>query len=300
MTSLSATTAAQFLGEELSAAENDAATALFEVIPCGLEKTVSYGSGTAAGPAAIIAASHQLERLIDGDEPCRHGLYTQPQIDTAAPIEKVLDSLRERVAACVARGHIPVTLGGEHSLTYGAVMGLKNSLQAPFGILQIDAHADLRTAYQGEPHSHASVMQLCCEAGIPLYQLGVRALCTEEVEARTRYGVGYRDAAELVRQNTAFIDLPDGFPDQIYISFDLDGLDPSILPATGTPVPGGLGFYQAVDLVSSACAGRRIVGMDVVELAPSPAQPASDFTAALITYHLISAAVRDRRPLGKP
>ena len=294
MTSLSATTAAQFLGEELSAAENDAATALFEVIPCGLEKTVSYGSGTAAGPAAIIAASHQLERLIDGDEPCRHGLYTQPQIDTAAPIEKVLDSLRERVAACVARGHIPVTLGGEHSLTYGAVMGLKNSLQAPFGILQIDAHADLRVAYQGEAHSHASVMHLCSEDGIPIYQLGVRAFCAEEAEARRRYNVGYRDAGDLVRHQVTDLTLPDDFPEQIYISFDLDGLDPSVLPATGTPVPGGLGFYQALDLVSSACSGRRIVGMDVVELAPSPAHPASNFTAALITYHLIAFAAGRR------
>ena len=284
----------QFLGEELSAAENSPDQSLFEVICCGLEKTVSYGSGTGAGPAAIIAASHQLERLIEGDEACRHGLFTHPEIDTSGPIEQVLDTLRQQVAGCVGRGHIPVTLGGEHSLTYGAVMGVKDSLGAPFGILQLDAHADLRTAYQGQPHSHASVMHLCSEAGIPIYQLGVRALCTEEVAARTRYGIGYRDAGDLVRNHISEITLPEAFPDQIYISFDLDGLDPSVLLATGTPVPGGLGFYQALDLVSSACTGRRIVGMDVVELAPSPAQPASDFTAALTTYHLIAVAARGR------
>ena len=284
----------QFLGEELSAAENSLDQALFEVMSCGLEKTVSYGAGTAAGPAAIIAASHQLERLIDGDEPCRHGVFTHPEIDTSGPIEQVLDVLRQHIAACVGRGHIPVTLGGEHSLTYGAVMGMKDSLDAPFGILQIDAHADLRAAYQGEAHSHASVMHLCSEDGIPIYQLGVRAFCAEEAEARRRYNVGYRDAGELVRHQITDLTLPDDFPEQIYISFDLDGLDPSVLPATGTPVPGGLGFYQALDLVSSACSGRRIVGMDVVELAPSPAHPASDFTAALITYHLIALAAGRR------
>ena len=294
MTSSSVNRLSQFLGEELSAAENACDSALFEILCCGLEKTVSYGTGTAAGPAAIIAASHQLERLIDTEEPCRHGLFTHPPLDTSGPIEQVLDLLRHQVAACLARGHIPVTLGGEHSLTYGAVMGVKDSLGAPFGILQIDAHADLRTAYQGQPHSHASVMQLCSEAGIPVYQLGVRAFCTEEAEARARYNIGFRDAAELVRRQIAECDLPDGFPEQIYISFDLDGLDPSVLPATGTPVPGGLGFYQALDLVSSACRGRRIVGLDVVELAPSPAHPASDFTAALISYHLIAIAARSR------
>ena len=284
----------QCLGEALSAAENSPDQALFEVICCGLEKTVSYGTGTGAGPAAIIAASHQLERLIEGNEACRHGLFTHPEIDTSGPIEQVLDAVRKQVAACLSRGHIPVTLGGEHSLTFGAVMGIKDSLGAPFGILQIDAHADLRAAYQGQPHSHASVMHLCAETGIPIYQLGVRAFCAEEAEARIRYGIGYRDAGELVRQRRTELTLPDEFPDQIYISFDLDGLDPSVLPATGTPVPGGLGFYQALDLVSSACTGRRIVGLDVVELAPSPAHPASDFAAALITYHLIAIAARGR------
>lgn len=284
----------QFLGEELKAEENRLETAACEIIPCGLEKTVSYGRGTAAGPAAIIAASHQLERLISGDEACRNGLYTHPALDCSAPIVEVLHNLRKQVSSCVGRGHIPVTLGGEHSLTYGAVKGLQDCLEQPFGIVQVDAHADLRTAYQGEPHSHASVMQLCCEADIPLFQLGVRSLCREEVEARSQFNVGYCDADRLVRRQLSSVALPDDFPKFVYISFDLDGLDPAVLPATGTPVPGGLGFYQALDLVSSACSGRQIVGMDIVELAPSPAHRASDFTAALVTYHLIALALSKR------
>jgi len=284
----------QFLGEELTAEENRLETAACELIPCGLEKTVSYGCGTAAGPAAIITASHQLERLVGGDEACRHGLYTHSALDCSAPITEVLHNLRKLVFSCIGRGHIPVTLGGEHSLTYAAVKGLQDGLEQPFGIIQIDAHADLRAAYQGERHSHASVMQLCCSADIPLFQLGVRALCREEVEARRKYNVGYYDADILVRQQLSSVTLPDDFPQMVYISFDLDGLDPAVLPATGTPVPGGLGFYQALDLVSSACSGRQIMGIDVVELAPSSAHPASDFTAALITYHLIALAFSQR------
>ena len=137
-------------------------------------------------------------------------------------------------------------------------------------------------------------MQLCCSADIPLFQLGVRALCREEVEARKRYNVGYCDADRLVRQQLSSVTLPDDFPELVYVSFDLDGLDPSVLPATGTPVPGGLEFYQALDLVSSACSGRKIVGFDIVELAPSAAHPASDFAAALVTYHLIALALAQR------
>ncbi|MGB2463522.1 MAG: arginase family protein, partial [Candidatus Puniceispirillaceae bacterium] len=232
--------------------------------------------------------------LIGEDEACRHGLYTHPALDCSAPIAEVLHNVQKQVFACIGRGHIPVTLGGEHSLTYGAVKGLQDGLEQPFGIVQIDAHADLRTAYQGEPHSHASVMQLCCSADIPLFQLGVRALCREEVEARRQFNVGYCDADRLVRQQLSSVTLPDDFPELVYVSFDLDGLDPAVLPATGTPVPGGLGFYQALDLVSSACSGRKIVGMDIVELAPSPVHPASNFTAALVTYHLIALALSQR------
>ena len=294
MTRTDATWVTQFLGEELTAEENRLETAACEIIPCGLEKTVSYGSGTAAGPAAIISASHQLERLIGKDEACRHGLYTHPALDCSAPIAQVLHNVQKHVFVCIGRGHIPVMLGGEHSLTYGAVKGLQDSLEQPFGIVQIDAHADLRTAYQGETHSHASVMQLCCSADIPLFQLGVRALCREEVEARKQYNVGYCDADRLVRQQLSSVKLPDDFPELVYVSFDLDGLDPSVLPATGTPVPGGLEFYQALDLISSACSGRKIVGFDIVELAPSPAHPASDFAAALVTYHLIALALAQR------
>jgi agmatinase len=279
------------LGEELSAAENDLATARFEVVPCGLEATVSYGTGAAKGPEAIIAASHQLERLVAGRVPCAQGIFTHKPIKCGQNIEAVMGDLRKLTHEITARGHVPVTLGGEHSLSYGAVMGVVDGLDVPIGLVHIDAHADFRDAYQGHKHSHASVMNLLASEGLAMASFGVRALAEEEEAARGAHGVLTYDGPELVRGAISQVTLPDDFPDHIYVTFDLDGLDPSVLPATGTPVPGGLGFYQALDLVESCLRGRTCVGIDIVELAPIDGQPASDFTAALIAYQLMGFAL---------
>jgi len=143
-------------------------------------------------------------------------------------------------------------------------------------------------AYQGEPHSHASVMNLITGDGHRLAQFGVRALCREEDELRRKRSVFFVDAEELVTQNIMTIDLPEDFPENVYVTFDVDGLDPSIMPATGTPVPGGLGYYQSLSLIRSALKGRKCVGMDVNEFAPTPQSKAWDFTAAQITYAIMS------------
>jgi agmatinase len=278
----------QFLGDELSAAENDATSAKFVIIPCGLEKTVSYGTGAANGPDAIIAASHQLERLVEGREPCLQGMFTQTPIDCSQSMEAIQSELRARTLEIAGRGNVPVTLGGEHSLSYGAVMGVADASPEPIGLVQIDAHADFRVDYQGHKHSHASVMQLLAKEGLPICSFGVRALAQEEQEGRQSHGVICYDAPHLVRQQIHSVELPDDFPKKIYITFDVDGLDPSVLSATGTPVPGGLGFYQSLDLIQSTLKGRECVGMDIVELAPLQGQPVSDFTAALILHHLMA------------
>jgi len=278
-----------FLDSELTAAERSD-DAFFRVIPMPLERTVTYGGGTAKGPAAIIAASDELERLCNGSEPCLQGIFTEAAVDCEGPLPQVMERLAKRTEAAARAGHLPVTLGGEHSLSYGAVMGVARALGQPIGIVQIDAHADLRVAYQGQPHSHASVMHLLAQEGIALAQFGVRALCQEEVESRAANNVFFLDAEELVTKGTLAVDLPDDFPELIYVSFDVDGLDPSQMPATGTPVPGGLGYYQALRLVEHALKGRKCVGLDVVELAPD-GNPAWDFTAAQITYRLMAAAL---------
>lgn len=280
-----------FLDSELTEAERGP-EARFHVVPMPLEATVSYGSGTVAGPAALIAASDQLERLWRGFEPCTAGIHTTPPIDCTQPIEAALSDLAARTESIVRAGRIPVTLGGEHSLTYGAVVGVQRALGRPVGIVQIDAHADLRLAYQGHRHSHASVMQLLVEEeGTKLAQYGVRALSAEEAARRAANGVVFIDAEALVMGNVTEVTLPDDFPTDIYISFDVDGLDAAIMPATGTPVPGGLGYYQALALVRSALKGRRCVGMDVVELAPIDGAEVWDFTAAQLTYALMGIVV---------
>lgn len=276
-----------FLDSELTAEERTEA-ARFHVIPVPLERTVSYGSGTAKGPAAIIEASNELERITKGGEPCADGIFTQEALDCTGPLPDVMDRLAGRTKAVVEAGKIPVTLGGEHSLSYGAVMGVARALGQPVGLVQIDAHADLRVAYQGNRHSHASVMHLLTEEGVQVAQFGVRALCQQEVDSRTANGVFFKDAEELVVGNIHEVDLPDDFPELVYVSFDVDGLDPSLMPATGTPVPGGLGYYQALRLVEHALKGRRCVGLDVVELAPD-GNAAWDFTAAQIVYRLMAA-----------
>lgn len=279
-----------FLDSELTATERKP-TATFHIIPMPLEKSVSYGSGTARGPAALIAASDQLERLWRGSEPCAAGIHTTAPIDCEQPVEQALADLEARTAAIARAGKVPVTLGGEHSLTWAAVRGVMTGLGRRVGIVQIDAHADLRRAYQGQRHSHASVMQLLAEEeNIPLAQFGVRALSAEESALRDALGVDFIDAEELVSDNIFDITLPEDFPRDIYISFDVDGLDAALMPATGTPVPGGLGYYQALALVRSALSGRRCVGIDVVELAPIAGAPVWDFTAAQLTYALIGIA----------
>ncbi len=276
-----------FLNSELTEAER-ADTAKFRIIPVPLERTVSYGSGTQNGPAAIIEASNELERITNGAEPCAEGIFTESPVDCTGELPEVMERIAARTAAAVGVGQIPVTLGGEHSLSYGAVIGVARALKKPIGIVQIDAHADLRVAYQGNKHSHASVMHLLSDAGIRLAQFGVRALCLQEVESRRANNVFFKDAEELVVGNIHEVDLPEDFPDDIYVSFDVDGLDPSQMPATGTPVPGGLAYYQALRLVEHALKGRRCVGLDVVELAPD-GNAAWDFTAAQIAYRLMAA-----------
>ena len=280
-----------FLEGELSQSELNPEQALFHVIPVPLELTVSYGSGAKRGPDAILRASEQLERWDGEGEPCERGIYTQSHV-SCEEMRSAQAELRRRGFELTKAGKIPVTLGGEHSLTYGVVRGIMDALGRQIGLIQIDAHADLRVAYQGHEHSHASVMHLLAREGCKIASFGVRALCREELDQRARYGVSAWDAEALVTENIMQVSLPDDFPEDVYITFDLDGLDPSILPSTGTPVPGGLGYYQSLSLIKSAIQGRRCVGLDVVELAPVDGRPISDFTAAQITYKLMGIAAR--------
>jgi agmatinase len=270
--------------------------ARFHVLPVPYEKTVSYGGGTARGPAAILAASSQLERWDGASDPGAEGIYTWPAVDCSREPEKVLQDIAFSVRRILKLEKLPVVLGGEHTVTWGVIRGYLEAGVKDFGVVQIDAHADLRDAYEGDRYSHASVMRRVVEAGIPLVQLGVRACCEEERDARKKYKVRAFDAAELVPRGVSKIRLPKGFPKKVFFTLDVDGIDPSVLPATGTPVPGGLDWYQTLALFESVARQRRIIGFDVMEFAPIAGFHAFDFAAALLAYKLMGIVQRGRRP----
>lgn len=284
-------TVSRFLATEVPAVAPQAAR--FHVLPVPYEKTVSYGGGTRKGPAAIIAASGQLERWDGASDPGAEGIYTWPAIDCRGRPEKVIGAIAARVAEILRLGKMPVVLGGEHTVTWGVIKGYLAAGVRDFGVVQVDAHADLREAYEGDPLSHASVMRRVVEAGVPLFQLGTRAYCDEERAARARYNVRYVDADRLVRERLDAIALPEDFPQQVFFTLDVDGIDPSVLPATGTPVPGGLGWYQTLGLFESVARQRRIIGFDLLEFAPIKGFHAFDFAAAMLVYKLMGIVQRN-------
>ena len=278
-----------FLKSELSDTEKNKDFSKFDIIPVPLEKTVSYGKGTSMGPQAIIEASNELERYTGKSEPCLDGIYTHPFLDCNKPIDIVINELQKLTQSVSSKNKIPVILGGEHSITYGAVNGIFKGLELKnkneIGILQIDAHADLREKYENEVHSHASVMYLLSEEKYKIVQCGVRALSKEEANNRRKFQITSYSVEEINKNSE--LSLPQNFPKKIYISFDLDGLDPSIMPATGTPVPGGLGFNESLELIQKLIKDREIVGFDVVELSPIKGFLAYDFTAATLVYKIM-------------
>lgn len=278
-----------FLKSELSDTEKNKDFSKFDIIPVPLEKTVSYGKGTSMGPQAIIEASNELERYTGKSEPCLDGIYTHPFLDCNKPIDIVINELQKLTQSVSSKNKIPVILGGEHSITYGAVNGIFKGLELKnkneIGILQIDAHADLREKYENEVHSHASVMYLLSEENYKIAQCGVRALSKEEADNRRKFQITSYSVEEINKSSE--LSLPQNFPKKIYISFDLDGLDPSIMPATGTPVPGGLGFNESLELIHKLIKDREIVGFDVVELSPIKGFLAYDFTAATLVYKIM-------------
>ena len=281
----------RFLASEVPA--RPASETRFHVIPVPYEATVSYGGGTSRGPEAILNASDQLE-LYDGISfPGRGGIFTQNPVDCSGTPETVMAHIATAVRQAMDCGALPVVLGGEHSLTYGELIALKERY-GTFGVVQFDAHADLRDSYDGSRWSHASVMcRAVKDLGLPLIQIGNRIFCEEELKTRKTFGVTSWDAPLLCRKGIPDQLVPENFPRNIFISFDVDGLDPSVIAETGTPVPGGLGWYQTLDLLAKALSGRHTIGFDVVELAPREGHITSDFAAASLTYAIMGMVSRN-------
>ena len=283
-----------FLASEYAPSAPHAAA--FHIIPAPLEQSVSYGGGTARGPQAILEASQQLEAWDGHSAPGEAGLYTAPAIPCGGPVETVLERIEAAVREALACRACPVLLGGEHTVTLGALRALAATGE-PFGVVQFDAHADLRPSYEGSIYSHACVMhRAVADLGLPLAQFAVRDMSREEVAVRQRYGVVCHDAETLARQGLPDSPLPADFPRRIYVSFDVDGFDASLMPATGTPSPGGLFWHQAMQILEACLRGRVVAGLDVVELAPIPGLHHADFTAAKLVHALMGFAQRAGLP----
>lgn len=282
-----------FLASELSI--NSPADSLFHVIPVPFEKSVSYGNGTAEGPEAILKASQQMEFFDGSSCPGESGIYTHPAISADSP-ETMISTAGRIVESVVTRNKIPVLLGGEHTVTLAAVEGLRGCKN--FGVVQFDAHADLRNSYEGSSFSHACVMRRIAEQNIPIFQIGVRSLSLAEVAFRQEQDIARIDMTDIHRHGIPDPILPRDFPENIYINIDVDGLDPSIMPATGTPEPGGLFWQQLMSIFESIAATRRIIGFDAVELAPIAGIHFPQYTTARMIYNLMGFITRREPVVG--
>ncbi|MFN7961957.1 MAG: agmatinase [Thermoanaerobaculia bacterium] len=256
------------------------------VLPVPFERTVSYGKGTAGGPEAIILASQYMELWDEelGNEPFRPGIATLPSFEPkSSEIAAALDEIEAEARRHLEAGKFLITLGGEHSLTLAPVRASR-AVFGEIGVVQFDAHADLRADYQGTPFSHACVMRRIVEEGIPTAAVGLRSLSTPEAQFAAERRLPVLWAYQMEREPGRFAGLLEELPEKVYLTFDIDYFDPSLVPATGTPEPGGGFWYPTLELLKVLFARKQVVAMDVVELAPQEGSPASDFVAAKLIY----------------
>jgi agmatinase len=270
----------------------------FVVYGAPYEHTSSYRAGSKEGPAAILRASHYVE-LYDEEldrETYRHGgICTLPPLDFASKVDEAAVALvEERTARLLADGKFPIMLGAEHTVTLGAVRAARK-VYPSLSVLQIDAHSDLRENYEGNRYSHACVMARVHDLSVPLVQVGIRAQCIEEARLiRSSTNIHTLYAHQLRARPTAdwVADAVAHLSGDVYVTIDADGFDPSIVPAVGTAEPNGLSWEEGMALLRGICANRRVVGFDVVEVAPVPQATLSEYTLARLVYKLIGLVAR--------
>ncbi|HEX5136814.1 MAG TPA: agmatinase [Planctomycetota bacterium] len=271
--------------------------ARFVLVPVPYERTTTYRRGTMGGPAALLAAGTQVELYDEetGAQPLEAGVAVLPPVSTRGMPDELADVLRKVVRPHLAAGRVVGCLGGEHSISLGPLQAAAR-VRKGLGILHVDAHPDLRDEYEGTRFGHGCVMRRVLEEkGVArLVQVGLRAVSAEdhaaiEGDKRVRpfyaHDLARREPAEWIGAVLAEL------PPRIYVSFDVDGLDPSVVPGTGTPEPGGLSWWGALALLRAALAQRELVGFDIVELLPVPHSQVSDFAAAKLLFKMLSYAV---------
>lgn len=256
------------------------------ILPFPYEKTTCYGKGTEKGPKAIINASSEME-LYDEENgnSFECGICTLKELKIDKKPEQMAEIACLQVKEILEDNKFVVTLGGEHSITPPIVKAFKEK-HDDLGVLQIDAHADLRDEFEGSKNSHACAMRRTIEI-CNVVQVGIRSLSYEEKKFIDEKKLKTFWAKDIFDNDKWFDEAIKTLPNSVYITIDLDGFDPSIMPAVGTPEPGGLSYHQVLRFLKKVCRERNVVGCDIVELLPNENSAASDFTAARLVYKLI-------------
>lgn len=274
---------------DLSSHYSDPATSRYAVLPILYEKTVSYKTGTAAGPIAIIEASAHMELYDEelGEEFHCAGIATYPIIQPAAGPEEEIRRILEAAVPILKDGKFLLSLGGEHSITGSLVRSVADAC-GDISVLQIDAHADLRNSYEGSEHSHASVMRRVLEVTDRICQVGIRSVSMEEVQQCPKQAENFITATQ-VHSDEGWVDrVLDLLGPTVYVTVDIDAFDPSVAPGTGTPEPGGMTWQQVTRLLRRVCTERNVVAADIVEVRPISPNHITEVLAARLAYKIIA------------
>src|SRR5213594_1884952 len=259
------------------------------ILPVPLDRTTSYVPGTRNGPHEILVASSHMELWDEETQTDVHGIgiYTLPEMEFPfASMDEVVGEIRRVAAELVKYDKFPFILGGEHSITPAVVAALA-AKHPGLSVLQLDAHADLRESFMGTPHNHACAMRRVLEYA-RCTQVGIRSLSPEEAAAAPTLPTEIFYDFNM-RQHDDWIErIVDSLSETVYITIDVDGFDPAIMPATGTPEPGGMTWYEALALLRRVIDMRRVVGFDIVELCPIPGMAAPNFMCAKLIYKILT------------
>jgi len=259
------------------------------ILPVPVDRTTSYVGGTRNGPHDILQASSHMELWDEEMRADVHaiGIFTLPEMELPfGEMQAVVDEIERVAYEIVGRGKFLVALGGEHSITPPLVSAAARKYPK-LSVLQIDAHADMRDAYMGTPHNHACAMRRALEFA-SVTQVGIRSLSTEEAEALPRLNTTVFYDTDM-RKDPRWMDaVVDSLGEHVYLTIDVDGMDPAIMPATGTPEPGGLSWPEITALLRKTAERRQIVSADIVELSPIPGMVAPSFLCAKLLYKLLT------------
>jgi len=260
--------------------------AVIVVLPVPYDGTSTWIKGSDKGPDAILDASCNVELYdIDTDsEVYTTGIHTASPVTVSSSPEKMAESVYNKAKEYLGQDKFLVTIGGEHSISIGLFKAFSEKF-SKLTILQIDAHSDLRQEYEGSKFNHACAMARAREF-CPIVQVGIRSMDVSEKPYLDPNKVF--SAEKIHKKQVSTTDIIDQLSENVYLTIDLDGFDPSVIPSTGTPEPGGLSWYEVTDLIAGVNEVRNIVGFDVVELCPNINEKSSDFIAAKLIYKILS------------